>query len=222
MKAFIRRILMSLLRPAASFLPYVFTLALSPALLAQSATEGAISGTVMDAHSAVLSKAAIVVHENGTGVEQTVYTDDQGYFRAGQLAPGDYGVAVRSSGFAEYRAAHVQVQVGRATELRPLLGVEGNSQVVEVSSAGGVVNTETSDFTANVTQAAIDNLPINGRRWSNFAVLTPGVVSDPTGFGQLSFRGMALTQNNNTIDGADNNQVFFAQERGGTRAGYST
>jgi len=210
------------LRLASPLFALALTLVFSCSLLAQSATDGAISGTVLDANSAAIPKAVVVVRNNGTGAEQTVAVDDHGYFRAGQLAPGDYAVVVRSSGFSEYRAAHVQVQVGQITELRPLLGVAGSSQVVDVSSAGGVVNTETSDFTANVNQTAIDNLPINGRRWSNFAVLTPGVVSDPTGFGQLSFRGMALTQNNNTIDGADNNQVFFAQERGGTRAGYST
>ncbi|NYF80765.1 TonB-dependent receptor [Granulicella arctica] len=210
------------LRSASPLFALALALVFASNLQAQSATEGAISGTVMDPRSAAIPKAVVVVHNNGTGAEQTVAADDQGYYRVAQLVPGDYEVAVRSSGFSEYRAGHVLVQVGQITELRPLLGVEGSSQVVNVSSAGGLVNTETSDFTANVNQTAIDNLPINGRRWSNFAVLTPGVVSDPTGFGQLSFRGMALTQNNNTIDGADNNQVFFAQERGGTRAGYST
>ena len=53
-------------------------------------------------------------------------------------------------------------------------------------------------------------------------MLTPGVVSDSSGFGSLSFRGITSLQNNNTIDGGDNNQAFFADERGRNRIGYST
>src|SRR5260221_37160 len=71
-------------------------------------------------------------------------------------------------------------------------------------------------------QTAISNLPINGGRWSSFAILTPGVVSDSSGFGLLSFRGMSTLLNNNTVDGADNNQAFFSEERGRTRIGYSS
>ncbi len=197
-------------------------LASASAMLAQSATDGAVAGTVTDAQGAVVPSASVVLHDNGTAVEQKLAVDAQGYFRIGQLSPGDYSIAVSAPGFGQYRAAHVQVQVGVITELRPAMNAAGVTQQVEVSSAGGVVDTETSDFTANINQTAIDDLPINGRRWSNFAVLTPGVTTDSTGYGQLSFRGMALTQNNNTVDGADNNQVFFAEERGGTRAGYST
>ena len=73
-----------------------------------------------------------------------------------------------------------------------------------------------------MNQTAINNLPINGGRWSDFALLTPGVVNDASGFGLLSFRGISTLLNNNTIDGADNNQAFFSEERGRTRIGYSS
>jgi hypothetical protein len=63
-------------------------------------------------------------------------------------------------------------------------------------------------------------LPINGRRWSNFVILTPGVVPDGS-FGLLSFRGISGLLNNNTVDGGDNNQAFFSEERGRTRISYS-
>jgi TonB-dependent receptor-like protein len=64
-------------------------------------------------------------------------------------------------------------------------------------------------------------LPINGRRWSTFALSTPGAVPDG-GFGLVSFRGISGLLNNNTVDGADNNQAFFSEERGRTRISYST
>src|SRR5206468_10712095 len=84
------------------------------------------------------------------------------------------------------------------------------------------INFTSPDFAPTLDQTAISNLPINGGRWSNFALLTPGVVSDSNGFGLLSFRGISTLLNNNTVDGADNNQAFFSEERGRTRAQYST
>jgi hypothetical protein len=91
---------------------------------------------------------------------------------------------------------------------------------VQVTSDAPVINTEQQDFSTNVNQTSINNLPINGRRWSNFALLTPGAVPDGT-FGLISFRGISGLLNNNTIDGGDNNQAFFAEERGRTRISYS-
>ena len=84
------------------------------------------------------------------------------------------------------------------------------------------INYTSNDFAPTLNQVAIDNLPINGGRWSQFTLLTPGAVSDSSGFGLISFRGMSTLLNNNTVDGADNNQAFFSEERGRTRVGYST
>src|SRR5204863_551508 len=83
-----------------------------------------------------------------------------------------------------------------------------------------VINTSQQDFSSNINQTSINELPINGRRWSNFAILTPGAVPDGT-FGLISFRGISGLLNNNTVDGGDNNQAFFAEERGRTRISYS-
>src|SRR4030081_3213584 len=68
----------------------------------------------------------------------------------------------------------------------------------------------------------LQGLPVNNYRWSAYALLTPGVVVDASGFGLLSFRGQSTLLNNVTIDGADDNQAYFSEERGRTRAGYST
>ena len=84
-----------------------------------------------------------------------------------------------------------------------------------------VVNTESKEFASNINQIAINELPINGRRWSNFVLLTPGAVPDGS-FGLISFRGISGLLNNNTVDGGDNNQAFFGEERGRTRINYSS
>jgi hypothetical protein len=102
------------------------------------------------------------------------------------------------------------------------LAIGSSTETVEVSAVAPQINTTSPEFAPTFNQTAIANLPINGGRWSSFAILTPGVVSDVSGFGLLSFRGISTLLNNNTVDGADNNQAFFSEERGRTRAGYST
>jgi hypothetical protein len=188
----------------------------------QSTTDGAIAGTIFDPHGAVLPGATVVVHNNGTNAEQTATTDSSGYYRVTKLQPASYTVSVTAPGFSSFRAEQVIVEIGRVTELSPKLTVSGTSEQVQVSAEAPTVNTTSNDFAPTINSVAIENLPINGGRWSDFALLTPGVNNDLNGFGLLSFRGISTLLNNTTIDGADNNQAFFSEERGRTRAGYST
>jgi hypothetical protein len=99
------------------------------------------------------------------------------------------------------------------------LSLQGVTGTVQVTGEAPVINTTQQDFSTNVNQVSLDNLPTNGRRWSNLAILTPGTVPDGT-FGLISFRGISGLLNNSTIDGGDNNQAFFSEERGRTRIGY--
>jgi Carboxypeptidase regulatory-like domain len=191
-------------------------------LYAQSTTDGAIGGTVYDTNGAVVANATVTVRNNGTNAEQKVSADASGYYRVAKLQSGSYTVSVNEKGFSAYRAEQVIVQVGSVTEISPRLKVGGSTETVEVTAEAPQINYTSADFAPTLNQTAISNLPINGGRWSSFAILTPGVVSDSSGFGLLSFRGMSTLLNNNTIDGADNNQAFFSEERGRTRVGYST
>ena len=192
------------------------------AAMAQSTTEGAIGGTVYDVQGAAVPNATIVVRNIGTNAEQTITTDSSGYFRVIRLQPAVYEVSVSAAGFAAYKATNVTVNIGSITELIPHLKPAGSNESVEVTGEAPQVNTSSAEFAPVVNERQIQNLPINGSRWSNFVMLTPGIVSDSSGFGLVSVRGMSTLQNNNTVDGADNNQAFFAEERGRTRAGYST
>jgi hypothetical protein len=201
---------------------FVIALTLCGSALAQSTTDGAIGGTVYDVNGAVVPNAAVVVHNNGTNAEQRIATDSSGYYRVRALQPATYTVTVTSQGFAPYKAQNVVVQVGSLTDVSPRLGVAGGAEVVSVTAETPEVNTTSADFAPVVDSVQISNLPINGGRWSDFALLTPGVVNNGSGFGLVSVRGISALLNNNTIDGADNNQAFFSEERGRTRAGYST
>lgn len=189
---------------------------------AQSAVDGAIGGTVEDKSGSVVPKAAVTIHSNATNAEQMVTADDSGYFRVIHLGPGTYTVTVAAPGFDTYRATQVTVTVGTLTDVDARLAVGSSTETVDVSSSGPVINTTSPDFTSTVDLKVLEDLPVNNYRWSSYALLTPGVVADASGFGLLSFRGQSTLLNNITFDGADDNQAFFSEERGRTRVGYST
>ena len=195
-------------------------LGLSSIAAAQSTTTGAIGGVVSNPNKEVVPGAAVTVKNIGTNKEDAATTDDSGRFKVANLQPGVYQVKVSSSGFSEVTQENVVVEIGRETNLEVSLSVGPVTGSVDVSAEAPVINTTQQDFSSNINQTSINELPINGRRWSNFALLTPGAVPDGT-FGLISFRGISGLLNNNTIDGGDNNQAFFAEERGRTRISYS-
>jgi len=189
---------------------------------AQSAVDGAIGGTVTEASGSTMPGAKIAVRSNDTNAQQTAIADGEGFFRVVHLPPGTYTVTITSAGFNTYESKQVVVEVGLLTTLDPKLVVGANTTTVEVSADAPELNFTSPDFASNLDAKTIDALPINGRRWSDLVLLTPGVVADSNGFGLLSFRGISPLLNNIEIDGADDNQAFFSEERGRTREGYST
>ncbi|MCU1283967.1 MAG: TonB-dependent receptor plug [Acidobacteriales bacterium] len=186
---------------------------------AQSTTSGAVSGVVTDSSGAVVPGAKVEVRNTGTNSSVNLVSDDTGRFRAVNLQPGNYEVKVTAANFSGYKATCF-VEIGRSTDLTAKLKVSGTGETVEVKDEAPVINTEHQDFANNVNQIAISNLPINGRRWSNYALGTPTANPDGT-FGLVSFRGISGLMNNNTIDGGDNNSNFYGEERGRTRLSYS-
>jgi hypothetical protein len=198
-----------------------FIFGMSAIAFGQSTVSGAIGGVVVNPNKEVVPNASVTIRNTETNKEDAATTDDQGRFKVAGLQPGTYAVTINGSGFSPYTAERVTVEIGRETTLNADLSIgpiSGNT--VEVTSEAPVINTSQQDFTTNINQTSISELPINGRRWSNFALLTPGAVPDGT-FGLISFRGISGLLNNNTIDGGDNNQAFFAEERGRTRISYS-
>jgi outer membrane receptor protein involved in Fe transport len=188
---------------------------------AQSTTDGAIGGTVMDSSKSVVPNANLVVRNLGTGATSTGTSDDVGRFIVTHLQPGIYSIELTAAGFGGFKATRVTVEVGRVTTVDVSLSVQTQSETVTAVAEAPVIVADRADFSTNINQTTIENLPINGRRWSFFALGTPGAVPDG-GFGLVSFRGISGLLNNNTVDGADNNQAFFSEERGRTRISYSS
>jgi hypothetical protein len=194
----------------------------SAAAHAQTYTEGSIAGTVFDASGAVVANADIAIHNVGTDAETHLTSDGSGFYKAPQLPAAIYTVSVSAGGFAPFKEVNVTVLVGQTTEVDPHLQTAGASTSVEVTAEVPILNFESPDISSELTQQSIENIPLNGGRWSDMVLLTPGAVGDSNGFGLISFRGISPILNNVEIDGADDNQAYYAEERGRTREGYST
>src|SRR5580692_4591641 len=193
----------------------------TPVIRAQSTTDGAIGGTVTDPSGGVVADASVSTTNLGTASTSSGTTDASGRYLMIHLQPGFYSLEISANGFAEFKATRVIVEVGRTTTIDARLAVKTASETIVTTAETPVIVADGADFSTNINQTTIENLPINGRRWSFFALGTPGAVPDG-GFGLVSFRGISGLLNNNTVDGADNNQAFFSEERGRTRISYSS
>jgi hypothetical protein len=203
----------------AVFLALTLLVGLTAGAWAQSAGTGGILGTVKDPSGAVVAGAEVTVKNIDTGAERKFRTTDTGVYSAPYLQPGRYEVRARKEGFAEVIRQNLVVEVGQTLTANIDLPLRAAVETVTVTSEAALVDTTKTEVSQNVNQDQVENLPLNGRRWDNLALLTPG-ASEDGGFGLVSFRGVSALYNNNMVDGADNNQAFFSEARGRTRIGY--
>src|ERR1700739_2206960 len=189
-------------------------------LRAQSTTQGVVGGMVAGPGGVAIADAEVDVTNAETAHVYQSRTDAQGNFRFLGLTPGSYDAWITDSGFARLHIARVSVEVGRFTPLPAQLTIARAEETIEVREPGAVIDLSSPALSTNIDETSIDELPSNSRRRSYFALLTPAVAPDQQGYGLLSFRGISVLLNNNTLDGADNNQAFFSEERGRTRTAY--
>src|SRR5262245_9236667 len=177
---------------------------------------GTINGIIEDSTSAIVPDATISVRETATGITRTLKTNESGQFNVPVVPPGDYLVIVEKPGFAKVEQANLTVTVGRTTTLRIVMHPGAIDETVSVTAESPLLDTAKTEETSLIDRMQIDNLPINGRRADQFALLTPGVTKDGR-FGLLSYRGQAGIFNNFTLEGNDDNQALFSEARGRTR-----
>jgi hypothetical protein len=187
---------------------------------AQTAATGNIEGVVADVSGGVLPGVSVLIRNMDTNVTRETVTDEEGRYRAAALQPGDYEVSATLSGFSAKPVSSVRVQVGQTVPIDVRMQPAGVAETVSVVAETPLVDVRRTDVSTVVDETAIRNLPINGRRWDTFVMLSPGVTNDG-GFGLISYRGISGLYNNNMVDGVDNNQAFFSEARGRTRAVYS-
>src|SRR4030088_2471910 len=188
----------------------------SVAAHSQSASStGRLEGTVTDSSGAGVPAAEIAVRNQNTGISTTLRSGTEGDFIFLYLDPGTYEVTIQKSGFNKLLLKDITVTVGTRAIIHPQLAVGRIETTISVTASTPLVDTAESSLGTVVDQQSIEALPLNGRNFTDFALLTPGATTDGD-FGMISFNGVAGNFNNYTVDGGNNNNAFFAQQIGRT------
>ncbi|MEO6326191.1 MAG: TonB-dependent receptor, partial [Thermoanaerobaculia bacterium] len=192
-------------------------------LAAQSqATTGVIEGTVVDQSGGAVPGARVTIHNAATNFEQVVTTSEAGRFRGVLLPLGPYKVTVNLAGFSTLTRTGLDLSVGQTINLNLTMPLATVTQEVVVTSAAPVVETTRAEGSTLINERAVLGLPNNGRNFVEFTKLTPSVatVQGPDG-DELSVNGQKGIQNNYSVDGADFNNPFFGEQRGGQRPAFT-
>jgi len=147
---------------------------------AQTSRIGAtLEGTVTDGSGAVIPKSKVSLRNALTNQTRSVETNEQGFFRAEQLAVGTYEVRVEQAGFAPYQRAAIQLGLGQTVHLDIVLAPASESTSVTVSAQPSVMDTSQTSVVSSIDQERIEELPERNRNYLDFVLLSPGVSTAP-------------------------------------------
>ncbi|MGI9075539.1 MAG: carboxypeptidase regulatory-like domain-containing protein [Bryobacteraceae bacterium] len=184
-----------------------------PGRLTAQVAGGTLSGTITDPSGAVVPKAQIAIKNLSTGITRAVTTNSDGFYAAPNLLPGEYTLSCTAPGFSG-ATGHTTITVGAEKVSDFQLGVGQPQQNVVVQSEAVGVQFATSDLGGVVGATTVEELPLNGRSWTDLAALEPGIsgvetqpaFTDPArgnrGFGsQLVIAGARPQNSNYRLDG---------------------
>jgi Carboxypeptidase regulatory-like domain/TonB-dependent Receptor Plug Domain/TonB dependent receptor len=203
----------------AVLLPTTLLLVRPTALKAQGGT-GSINGTVRDTSGAVIPNATVDLTNVETGAKRTTLSNDTGNYALVQLPPGRYTLDVGSQGFTPQRVADIVVLVNQTATYDVALKVGPTVQKVTVEASAVTVETSTAELGTVVTTHEVNDLPLNGRNFTELLSLTPGVspanVSQSNGFmanpiGDFTFpsvNGQTNRSNFYLLDGINNQNDY--------------
>jgi hypothetical protein len=174
---------------------------------ARGQTAGQISGQVLDASRSALGDALITATNQATGETRRVQSDNQGHYTLTNLPIGTYDVSAEHPGFQRQIQRSVVLNVATTVELNFIVSVGSmNQEVVVTAQAPTIDKSGPSTGTTMETQQIAD-LPINGRDYARFSLLTPGAVLRSNFISDLSFNGLHTVHNQFSIDGIDASRV---------------
>ena len=207
----------------------VVVLASCVLLVAQNVVmTGGLSGRVTDPSGAVVPGASLAVQNLQTGVTQSAETNHAGLYRFPVLAPGFYSIAATLKGFRDAQAL-VRVQVGNTTSLDIKMQVGASGDTVKVTGTAPLLRPAESSASTVLDRSFIDDLPLNGRRYTDFTLLTPNTSYDgDTGLVSIAGQqggedsGYANGNGSNafTVDGSNATSNYFADIIGRYRIPY--
>jgi outer membrane receptor protein involved in Fe transport len=190
---------------------------------AQVATAFAqLNGTVRDASGGAVAKASMGIREVETNRAYTAATNDEGQFVFTNLPPGRYEMTAQSAGFAKNIRTGLTLRVGQTATADLELQIAAHGDDVFVSGEVPLVEPTKTEISQVIDQKQIDSLPISGRLFTDFALLTAGVATGRTSLQstitefevtRVSFGGMRDLSNEVTVDGADTINTVTGSQR---------
>src|SRR3954468_11929474 len=184
------------------------------------AVYGTIVGNVADASGAAIPNAKVTITDIGRDVSQSTLTNESGNYSQRFLIAGSYRVRIEAGGFKAFVQENVPVSVDNEVRLDARLEVGEMTQTVEVTAEAGILKTERSDVASTYTSRTVTELPILNRRFTNFQLMTPGVVSFPTsltaasaenpqGSYRMLVNGQSFAGTSHLLDGTDNHDAVL-------------
>jgi hypothetical protein len=146
------------------------------ALNAVAQTSSTITGDIKDSNGAVLVGVKVTATHLDTGLTRTTTSEDEGRFVFPSLPVGLYRLNAESSGFEPLFFPNVNLTVNEITAVALVMKVAGLSANLTVDSGEALVNTQTPELSYLVNERAIQELPLNGRNYTDLALLQPGVI----------------------------------------------
>jgi hypothetical protein len=179
---------------------------------AQGVATAQLNGTVTDPSSGAVSGATIELRNVATNTTSTATTNDSGYYVFASVTPGTYELKTSVSGFANFTQTGIVLTVGQTDTVNVGLQLASQGERVVITTEAQTIEPTKTEISQVVGTQQIQSLPINGRLFTDFALLTPGVATSRTSLGtsfteyettQISFGGMRSFSNEITVDGAD-------------------
>ncbi|WP_263384329.1 TonB-dependent receptor [Granulicella arctica] len=171
-----------------------------------------VLGYVRDASGAFVPNAKVTLVNEQTKDQKTVQTNDQGAYQFTDVKIGQYDVQVTASGFDASKTEPFTVQVNAHQRVDVAVKIGSTTDVVTVSSAAAILETDSSERGQVIGTREVENLPLNGRAYADLAALVPGVRrnalesgSDSSRDASFNVNGQRSEFNNFLLDGVDNN-----------------
>lgn len=182
------------------------------------ATTGVVEGTVVDPEGKSLPGATILLRNIGTNQKRSYAADADGRFVAPLLQTGDYEISAELAGYLP-QGSTIKVSVGASISVSVVMWPATETIVIKETAP---VLDRRAEVSTSFGSDAVEGLPNNGRNFLDLMNLSPGVtvVQGPDG-DEVSVNGQRGIHNNVMVDGADFNNPFFGEQRGGQRPAFT-
>ncbi|MGI8410166.1 MAG: carboxypeptidase regulatory-like domain-containing protein, partial [Pyrinomonadaceae bacterium] len=194
------------------FIMFICAIFLVSGALAQ--TGASVSGVVSDQAGGVIPGATVKIISIATGAERTTTTSTDGYYAFQQLPPGGYNITVTNEGFKTSRLDAIEIGAGQTRTIDVPLETGALEAIVDITSNGSnpaSIDQSSNRLGVNISAKEVEELPVNGRNYSQLYLNAPGATNTGTGnFGDLRFNGRANQQNQTKLDGIESTAIFDA------------